>query len=66
MLMVHAGTGKTGKMGDHFPVREKSGTFDQTGKVSEFYPKYLENREIFTLENGNKYLKSQEIWQSEK
>ena len=27
-------TGKPGKMGRHFPVREKSGNFEQTGKVS--------------------------------
>ena len=27
--------GKPGKMGRHFPVREKSGNFDQTGKVRE-------------------------------
>ena len=25
-------TGKPGKMGRHFPVREKSGNFEQTGK----------------------------------
>ena len=25
--------GKPGKMGRHFPVREKSGNFEQTGKV---------------------------------
>ena len=28
-------TGKPGKMGRHFPVREKSGNFEQTGKVRE-------------------------------
>ena len=28
-------TGKPGKMGRHFPVREKSGNFDETGKVRE-------------------------------
>ena len=48
-----------GKMGDYFPVREKSENFAKTGKVREFYPKYWENREILTLENGNKYWKSQ-------
>ena len=26
-------TGKPGKIGKHFPVREKSGNFEQTGKV---------------------------------
>ena len=26
-------TGKPGKMGRHFPVTEKSGNFEQTGKV---------------------------------
>ena len=33
-------TGKPGKMGKLFPVREKSGNVEQTGKVREFYPKY--------------------------
>ena len=33
-------TGKPGKMGRHFPVREKSGNFEQTGKVRENYTKY--------------------------
>ena len=33
-------TGKPGKMGRHFPVREKSGNFDDTGKVSENHIKY--------------------------
>ena len=28
-------TGKPGKMGRHFPVREKSGNFDQTGKAGK-------------------------------
>ena len=30
----------TGKMGRHFPVREKSGNFEQTGKVRENHTKY--------------------------
>ena len=29
-------TGKPGKMGRHFPVREKSGNLEQTGKLREF------------------------------
>ena len=33
-------------MGDHFPVREKSGNCDQTGKVREFYPKYWKNQKM--------------------
>ena len=33
-------TGKPGKMGRHFPVREKSGNFEQTGKVRENHTKY--------------------------
>ena len=33
-------TRKPGRTGEHFPVREKSGNFVQTGKVREFYPKY--------------------------
>ena len=39
------GTGKPKKLGEHFPVREKSGNFDQTGKVREFYPKYWKRME---------------------
>ena len=33
-------TGKPGKMGRHFPVREKSGNFEHTGKVRENHTKY--------------------------
>ena len=33
-------TGKPGKMGKYFPVREKSGNFEQTGKVRENHTKY--------------------------
>ena len=33
-------TGEPGKMGRHFPVREKSGNFEQTGKVRENHTKY--------------------------
>ena len=33
-------TGKPGKMGRHFPVRERSGNFEQTGKVRENHTKY--------------------------
>ena len=33
-------TGKPGKMGRHFPVREKSGNFEQTGKGRENDTKY--------------------------
>ena len=35
--------GKPGKMGRHFPVREKSGNFDQTGKVREKPGKIMQN-----------------------
>ena len=31
---------RTGKMGRYFPVREKSGNFEQTGKVRENHTKY--------------------------
>ena len=31
--------GKPGKMGRHFPVKEKSGNYVKTGKVKEFYSK---------------------------
>ena len=33
--MVPTRTRKPGKMGRHFPVREKSGNFEQTGKGRE-------------------------------
>ena len=36
-------TGKPGKMGRHFPVREKSGNFEQTGKVREKSGKITQN-----------------------
>ena len=36
-------TGKPGKMGRHFQVREKSGNFEQTGKVREKSGKITQN-----------------------
>ena len=36
-------TGKPGKLGRHFPVREKSGNFEQTGKVREKSGKITQN-----------------------
>ena len=33
-------TGKPRKMERHFAVREKSGNFEQTGKVREYHAKY--------------------------
>ena len=43
MSRVPTQTGKPGKMGRHFPVREKSGNFDQTGKVREKSWKITQN-----------------------
>ena len=40
-------TGKPGKMGRHFPVREKSGNFEQTGKVRENHTKYWKTQGIW-------------------
>ena len=37
---------RTGKMGRHFPVREKSGNFEQTGKVRENHRKYWKTQGI--------------------
>ena len=37
---------KPGKMGRHFPVREKSGNFEQTGKVRENHTKYWKTQGI--------------------
>ena len=39
-------TGKPGKMRRHFPVREKSGNFEQTGKVRENHTKYWKTEGI--------------------
>ena len=41
-------TGKPGKMAKHFPVIEKSGDFEQTGKVRENHIKYLKTQEFQT------------------
>ena len=40
-------TGKPGKMGRLFPVREKSGNFEQTGKVRENHTKYWKTQGIW-------------------
>ena len=54
--------GKPGKMGRHFPVREKSGKFVKTGKVREFYSKYWKIRKSCTgklkriLEKSGKFV----------
>ena len=37
---------KTWKMGRHFPVREKSGNFEQTGKLRENHTKYWKTQGI--------------------
>ena len=39
-------TGKPGKMGRHFPVRENSGNSEQTGKVRENHTKYWKTQGI--------------------
>ena len=41
LLGVPTRTGNPGKMGRHFPVREKSGNFEQTGIVGENHTKIL-------------------------
>ena len=46
LLRVPTRTGKPGKMGRHFPVREKSGNFEQTGKVRENHTKYWKTQGI--------------------
>ena len=46
-------------MGEHFPVREKSGDFAETGKVREFYPKYWTNQKKLYWKIKKKYWKSQ-------
>ena len=39
-------TGKPEKLGKHFPITEKLGDFEQTGKVRKFYPKYWKSEVI--------------------
>ena len=46
LTRVPTRTGKPGKMGRHFPVREKSGNFGQTGKVRENHTKYWKTQGI--------------------
>ena len=46
ILRVPTWTGKPGKMGRHFPVREKSGNLEQTGKVRENHTKYWKTQGI--------------------
>ena len=46
LVRVPTRTGKPGKMGRHFPVREKSGNFEQTGKVRESHTKYWKTEGI--------------------
>ena len=45
-VRVPTRTGKPGKMERHFPVREKSGNFEQTGKVRENHTKYWKTQGI--------------------
>ena len=40
--MVPSRTGKPGKTGEHFPVREKSGNFAKTGKSQRILLEMLE------------------------
>lgn len=51
VIVVPTSTGKPRKVGKHFPVREKSENFGQTGKVREFYTKYWKCQRI--LDNLN-------------
>ena len=57
--MVPSGTGKPGKMGRHFLVREKSGNFVKTGKVREFSSKYCKKQKKLSWKTEKKYWKSQ-------
>ena len=44
---VSSQTGKPGEMGRHFPVREKSGNFEQTEKVGGNHTKYWKTQGIW-------------------
>ena len=48
--MIPTPTGKPGKIGEHFPVREKSRNFAKMGKVREFDQKYWKNQKKIILE----------------
>ena len=64
--IVPTGTGnqgKPGKMGRHFPVREKSGNFVQCGKVWEFYSKYWKIGKKYTAKIEKNTGKAREIYQ---
>ena len=45
-LRVPTRTGKPGKMGRHLTLREKSGNFEQTGKVQENHTNYWKTQGI--------------------
>ena len=49
------GAGKPGKMRKYFPVREKSGNFDQTGKIRESDPEYWKSMEKMIKLINRKY-----------
>ena len=52
MVPTGAGNqGKPGKMGRHFPVKEKSGNFGKTGKLGKSQGILLEKSEKIILEN---------------
>ena len=61
-------TGKPGKMGWHFPVRERSGNFEQTEKVRENHTRYwkshylLKMDHVFSLKKNNKTLENAGKW----
>ena len=59
VFMVPTGIGQPGKMGRHFPVREKSGDFVKTGKVREIYSKYWKTLKKLYWKIEKKYWKSQ-------
>ena len=54
MVWFPLGLENLGKIGEHFPIREKLGNFAKTGKVREFYPKYWENQKKTYAENLEK------------
>ena len=47
--MVPTWTGKPGKMGEHFPVRENTGNFDQTGKWKKCWKHQGKVREYLSV-----------------
>ena len=64
LFMVPTGTGnqgKPGKMGRHFPVREKSGNFVKTGKVREKSGNFAQNTGKTGKFSGTRWIEDKKV-----